>query len=83
MNDNMEKNKKFKNYKEYEEYYFNKIDSGWKLPQPSDEEIDIIHRMAKIYCEMLCSEIKSKNIKLDKIQINKLYQLRFKLNMLS
>jgi len=79
---NKEENKKFKDYKEYEEYYFNKIDSGWKLPQPSDEEIDIIHRLAKIYCVMLCNEIKSKKIKPDKLHINKLYQLMFKLNML-
>ena len=78
-NSNIKDRESFESYEDYEKYYFNKMDAGWELPQPTDEEIDMIHRMAKSYCNLLLEDFKDKP---DKIQINKLYQLMFKLNML-
>ena len=76
----IESNKTFKNYKEYEEYVFNRMDNDMELSQPNDEEMDMIHSMAKSYLEILMKDLIRNN---KKVNINKVYQLLFKLNMLT
>lgn len=73
--------KDFEDYNTYQNYYFDKMDHGWVLPQPTEEENEIIHRMARSYIELLMEKYKTKEISKD-LNINKLYSILFKLNML-
>jgi len=77
--DTFDTTNQFSNYKEFEAYYLNKMDKKWKLPQPTDEELDLIHVMAKKYLKMLMDDEKISN----ELNKNKMYQLMFKLNMVT
>lgn len=77
--DDFDSTNQFNSYDEFENYYFNKMDNKWELPYPTDSELDLIHSMAKKYIELLMNnEETSKDI--DK---NKMWQLLFKLGMLT
>jgi len=77
--------KLFDSYEEFADNTFEKMDKGWDLPFPTDEENDIIHQMAKDYLILILVENdeapkgKKKSIK----DLNEMYQLLFKLHMLT
>lgn len=72
----------FKSYDDYEDYMWEKIDNGFKIPQPTDKEMDLIHSMARTYAEILKKEVETEESSAEQINIPTLYQLLFKLRML-
>ena len=76
--------KMFNSYEEYVEEAFEKLNEGYDMPFPTDEEDDIINQMARDYLIMVLEEDdEAPKDKKNSVEIrNEMYQLLFKLNML-
>ena len=71
-------NGQYDDYNEFENACFEQLDNDWDVPVMSDQEIALLYRMGRTYAEIMIENAEKKGFK-----PNKLYNLLFKLRMLT